>query len=845
MKFLSLLLATLIGGSATAQTLKINELMQSNVECIMDDIKEFPDSWVELYNPTDAAINLKDYKISNKDKVKKAYQLPDREVPAGGYVLVYCDKEEKGLHTNFRLESGKDGSLYLFKGGDVVDKLEKMAKMPAPDIAYGRKTDGSDEWGYQLTPTPGAANSGDICDGKHILGAPVFSEPGRVVSDHTPINLVVSVPEDAPEGAYIMFTTDGSEPMPSNASVDHPKTVSIHISKTTAVRAKVCCNGWLSPMSTAQSYVFHPRKMTLPVFSITTDDRYLNDKAIGLFANNNSKADKKDHDWRRPMNIEFFPAEGEASAINQLGEFRIQGGQSRSNALKSMAFYANKRFDPDQKQFQYEFFPDQKPGVTKFKSFSLRDGGNDFGDLYFRDAIIQRTMAAHTDLDWMACHSAVVYINGQYMGMLNIRERSNDGNVYSNYNGLEDIDLVEISHENVNGADQFLEELKAGTSDFYDSFKAFYSEKGHTRAEYEQWLDVDEYLNVMIANLFYGNVDFPGNNLVFWRPNDDDTESGLPKIWRAIIKDTDFGLGLYGRANDYNTINLIYHPESDPGSSWAFSEQATRLFRNMMEDAELLALFLDKCCIFMGDFMNAKGTGEIIDLIKAEAMDEFVAHRAKYPTWGGNSRDEINNNFEKAKKWLAGYTESGWWGMTITYPSRPDNFLSHLSAQWNLGTAIPVTINKGVTDLPTDVTVNDIPLSAGVFDGKFFPNRQLTITATAPEGQMVKGWKVITTPKAGSPQTQQYDGSTLMLTPTNSQSIAIEAILGDMTSVDALSMDNGKWKMDNSVYDLQGRKVNGSRNATLSKRERSMFNVQRSMLKKGVYIVNGKKVVIK
>ena len=66
---------------ADEATLVINELMQSNVETLMDDIKEFPDSWVELYNPTDAAINLKDYKIATKDKEKKAWQLPERLFP--------------------------------------------------------------------------------------------------------------------------------------------------------------------------------------------------------------------------------------------------------------------------------------------------------------------------------------------------------------------------------------------------------------------------------------------------------------------------------------------------------------------------------------------------------------------------------------------------------------------------------------------------------------------------------------------------------------------------------------------------------------------------------------------
>ena len=317
MKLLSLLVATVLGGTASAQTLKINEIMQSNIECIMDDLNEFPDSWVELYNPTDAAINLKDYKISIKNKEKKAWQLPDKVVPAGGFVVIYCDKEGKEdnrLHADFRLESGKDGNLYLFKDGEIVDQLEKLAKMPAPDIAYGRKTDGADEWGYQLTPSAGKANTGEICDAKHILKAPVFSEKGRVTSDNSAISLELSLPEGAPDGAFITYTTNGSEPTATSTKY----TSAINITKTKVIRAKVFCEGWLSPMSSAQSYIFHPRAMTTPIFSVQTDDRYLNDTKIGLFANNHSKEDKKTHDWRRPVNIEMFTEEGEASAFNQL-----------------------------------------------------------------------------------------------------------------------------------------------------------------------------------------------------------------------------------------------------------------------------------------------------------------------------------------------------------------------------------------------------------------------------------------------------------------------------------------------------------------------------------------------
>ena len=809
MKFFTLIVATLLSGSASAQTLKINEIMQSNVATLMDDITEFPDSWVELYNPTDAAINLKDYKLSIKNKEKKAWQLPDKTVAAKGYALIYCDKEGKEdnrLHADFRLESGKGCQVYLFKSGEIVDSLpEALKKMPAPDVAYGRKTDGASEWGYQLTPSAGKANTGDVCDAKHILGAPVFSETGRVTSGSSTINLEISLPEDAPEGAYITYTTNGSEPTAKSTKY----TKAISIKATTVIRAKVFCDGWLSPVSTAQSYIFHPRTMTVPIFSVQTDDKYLNDTKIGLFANNNSKEDKKTHDWRRPVNIEFFPTEGEVSAFNQLGETRIQGGQSRSNALKSMVFYANKRFDPDHKRFSYEFFPDQKPGITEFKSFSLRDGGNDFGDLYFRDLIIQRTVGKNVDLDWQAGHTAVLYINGEYMGMLNIRERSNEDNIFSNYDGLEDLDMVEISHEQVNNKDMFIEELKEGTSDFYDQFKAFYSEKGHTLAEYEEWMDVKEYLNVIALNFFYGNIDFPGNNLVFWRPNDDDTKSGLPKIWRVIVKDTDFGLGLYGRQNDYNTIKLLYNQSYDSGNAWAFTEPATRLLKNMLEDEGIRNLFIDMCCVYMGDFMNGKGTGETIDLIMEEAMEEFVAHRDKYNggggggwPWGGgwgqpDNRKDIENKFNNAKSWVEG---------------RPNNFYKFIGSQWGLGSPVALTINKNAQDI--ELTINGIKVSNKTFDGKYFANRQLTITGTAPEGQEIKGWKL------SGAKTEEVNGKELAINMT-AKALNIEPILGISSGIENIENNILATK---DIYDLMGNKV------TTPKAGR-------------IYIQNGKKIV--
>jgi hypothetical protein len=493
-------IALLLSSQAIHAQLVINELMQSNIDCIMDDLNEFPDSWVELYNTGTAAVNLKDWRLGLSDKAGEAWQLSNKQIGPGEYALVFCDKVGKNLHTDFRLESGKGGSLYLFQGQTIVDKVEDLPKQPAPNIAYGRKTDGSNEWGYQLTPTPEGANTGEVCDHDHILGEPVFSEPGKVFNGNKTFNLQLSLPEGSPEGTEIRYTTNGSEPTASSAKY----TADIPITKSTSIRAKLFCNGWLSPRSTVQSYIFHDRSMTIPVISIVTDNSYLNDKKIGIFANNYGHEKYQQVDWRRPLNIELFDAEGEPSQLNQLCETRITGAWSREAARKSMGIYCHKRFG--KKNMEYEFFPDQCPGLTNYKSIVLRNSGNDRDYTYMRDAVCQRAMAEHADIDWQAWRPAVIYINGNYWCLLNIRERANENNILTHYDGLEDIDLIE------NG------ELKEGTKENYDAFTAFFNEHGHTLDEYAELMDWEEYIRITTMNLYFNNLDYPGNNNVMWRP---------------------------------------------------------------------------------------------------------------------------------------------------------------------------------------------------------------------------------------------------------------------------------------------------------------------------------------
>ena len=741
----------------------INEFMQSNIDCIMDDLNDFPDSWVELYNAGSAPVDMSEFSIGTSIKANKAYKLPKQTLNANDYVLVYCDKEEKSWHTSFRLESGKDCAIYLFRGSEIEDSIPSgLKKQPAPNIAYGRKTDASDEWGYMAVPTPKAANCGTTYS--KILGNPVFSIPGMVYADKTkPLTLEISLPEGSPEGTVIRYTTDGKEPTEASKRYTAP----ISFSTTTVVRAKLFCDGYMSPRSTTHSYIMLGRKADLAVVSVVSDAKYFTDSKIGIFSDSKSfdGTENYKHNWRRPINYELFETNGEESKLNQLCEARVTGGASRGCALKSMGLYANKRFG--EKRFNYEFFPDQRPGITDFKSVMMRNAGNDFDYLYMRDAVIQRIMSENVDIDWQAWRPAIFLLNGQYKGILNIRERSNEDNIYTNYDGLEDIDMVENWYE-----------LKEGDYDEWKAFMDFYQAHGHSYEEYDKIMDVREFMNVMILNLFFCNLDFPGNNIVWWKPQ---AEGGR---WRVIVKDTDFGLGLYGRSVSYNTIKWLYDPNYDKDNAWANRYEHTRLFRRLMEDERFSREFIDRCAIYMGDFMNLDRTWEIWEPMYNLIRNEYPIHRKLYNEWWPNYNTELSN----AKNWLK---------------NRPAIFYKHISDYYKVGTPVNLSINQSLSsaDLSRiEVSFNGVKLTRSKFDGKFFAGRSVVLT-----GENVVGWRVCETTSSGELKTRDVEGSTLTLTMPNATSVAITAKVGDADGIGQITgADTESAIVD--IYDPSGMK---------------------------------------
>ena len=525
----------------------------------------------------------------------------------------------------------------------------------------------------------------------------------------------------------------GKEPTENDLLYTGPFT----ITQTTVVRAKLFCEGWMSPMSTTHSYIFLGRELTLPVISISTSESYLEDSNVGIFYVNNTDNRKAYKNWRRPANLEYFEGERTKSILNQLCETRVGGGATRENSRKTLIVYAHKRFG--QKYFDHEFFSDQKPGLHKFKSVALRNAGNDFDFLYMRDALAQRSMGMYVDLDWQAWRPAIVYINGNYYGMLNIRERAQEDNIYTNYNGLENIDLFEN-----------WDNLKEGDWDNLKRFTAFYNEDHHTMAEYEQWMDCREFMNVMILNLFYSNIDFPGNNAVMWRPR---TEVGR---WRWIAKDIDYSMGIYGIPYAYEILKWFYDPDFDQRWHWNANDfPYTLLFRQLMKDPDFRNEFVERCAIYTGDFLNYDGIHKLL-----EAMYQKISYEMSfYGPLIGKRPVAYSREIKYVEMWVKG---------------RTNEFLRQLCEFYQLEAAVPLTINTASSEnLIARLTFNDHQLSKARFNGRYFKNHPIRLTAQAVEGKVVAGWRIHRTDGA-TVTTEEHPGATLTMSMPDCRRLTIE-----------------------------------------------------------------------
>ena len=685
--------------SVSAQSLLINEVMHSNIDGIMDDLNEFPDSWIEIYNADTVDINIENYSIGRTANFVDSWPLLyDITIPAKGYFLIYCDKNEQLNHTDFRIDVDDTSELFLFDpDGNIIETVELPA-MITPNISYGRIHDGCDTFSFFKKATPLSKNEGFYTE--RVLKKPDFSIKGGIYT--APIELQLSLQGDYPSDATIHYTTDGSEPTEESPIAP----TSLFIDKTTIIRAKTFSDSALSKPSKTESYIFMGRETKLPIISVAIDSLYLWDDMIGIYTEGNyyyvmngTEKDTSDgigydpnsnflHKWRRPCNIEYFS--DNSPILNQLTEINITGNGSRFLDLKSLVFHANKRFG--KKVFSHHFW--QNKEIDEIKQLYLRNSGQDYMSTFLRDATISTIAGEHIDIDWSAYRPIILFINGEYYGLMNLRERSNEQYVWQNYHKLENIDMISQTHGYKN-------EILAGDLVEWENLENLFESDTTTYKSFYDKIDMDEFITHLVIESIFCNTDFPGNNLVSWRERKKDSK------WRWILKDLDYGLGLSVYDYNYNYLNFILRvePFKDEGIS-SNPQIACDRYRKLMSFNEFRNEYIDKSTIYLSSFLSDSTVANLIDSL-ANDID-----------------DEIFNMDLNGMRNHQGWSDCVWW-MKWWYSNRVPFFYHHLQDFFSLGDTTSLVIESHKSK---QLYFNDVKVENNRFNGKYYEKRHLFLS---------------------------------------------------------------------------------------------------------------------
>lgn len=469
----------------------INEVMASNGTYENGNAYD----WVELYNDGKKAVDISGWYLSDSKKNPEKWAFPDgTKIKAGGYVTVYCTGGEaankgKGntFYTDWAISSAGETLILSDKDGAELSRV----KVPEQygNVSWGRPAGGG-EYGYFETATRGAKNGKTVCSGRteepQILTAGGFYNEGVVV--------YVSG-----GGTTVHYTTDGETP--TEKSREFPAE-GLVLKKTTPLRVKAFREGEVSSATVSATYFIDDEQLT-PVVSLITDDKYLFNKKTGMLVKGSGSTPNYSKGFEYPVHIEYFNGEG-VQEISQNGTMTVSGHSARINAQKSIALYARKSWGEG--TFQFNPFPTRD--YTEYKSLLLRAANSDAYATRVRD-IVASSLAEGQDILYQDHVVIQVYINGEYWGHYNLREKINKHFIAA-YEGVteeKDIDAIDILART--GTDQFLQ--NGDNRDWLalcDYCRKEDLNDPEKLAYVEERLDIDNMFTHAAYEIILGNVDF-------------------------------------------------------------------------------------------------------------------------------------------------------------------------------------------------------------------------------------------------------------------------------------------------------------------------------------------------
>ena len=540
-----LLLLALWGilGLQTKAQVVINEIQAANDGTIPDEDGDYPD-WLELYNAGGNTVNLVNLHLSDDPADLYKWTFPDVFLEPQHYLLVFAsDKNRLGapfLHTNFKISSSGEMLLLTDADGIVLDAVNAPPLLS--NQSYGKLPDGVDGgWVILNNATPGYTNS----QGGVFTTLEFSHERGFYAND---FNLQLTTPN---ADNRIFYTTNGKEPSVNGLLYEMPIAISdptgepylysniktteltgdyrwaeptSHLPQCQVIRAAVFDenDNLVSNIATHSYFVGKgvQTRFPYPIVSMATkpEDLFSNETGIyvpGVFfdpdADNwewTGNFFQKGNAWERPVHLSMFLPAGELQFAQDAG-VRIHGQRSRAAPQKTFRVYARGAYGaPD---LEYPLF--ETVENETYKRFLIRTPLTDWSRALFKDAACHELLRNFSDLELMASRTILLFVNGEYWGIHNLRERQDERYIAYHYSlPEEEVLLFEpwgtpIDHNDQSFADyrQFVLNNDLSLPENYEYIR--------------QHADIDNFIDYQIAHIYFQNRDWPGNNEKIWKPD--------------------------------------------------------------------------------------------------------------------------------------------------------------------------------------------------------------------------------------------------------------------------------------------------------------------------------------
>jgi len=606
------------------QGIVINEFMSDNQSTIQDEDGDFSD-WIELYNNSDSPINLFNYSLSDDITEPDKWTFPNITLNPHSFLLVFASSKNRlninELHTNFKIKKSGEEILISNSTGEIISYIEPISLQK--DNSYGCIPDGSLNFTYLINPSPNNSNSAsnELSFSNHsgFYTSPFFLKIHSFSEDTIHYTLNGSLPTinsalilDSVQINYLNSTPNKFSEIPTSPEQDlidykaweSPNEI---IDKATIIRCASFKNGIQTSKVYTKSFFVDNNimdKYTIPVISLVTDSVNLFSQDSGIyvpgkyFNSNNPQWTgnyfKKGIRWERPVHIEYFENNGHL-CFSQNAGIRIHGGKTRQAAQKSLRLYARNEYGS--KYFNYQLMPQKN--ITKYKRFLLRTSMGAWGKSIIKDVLAQN-IASNLNIEHQDFRQVIVYINGEYWGIHAIRDRIDERYISYTHNIDKDsIEFLSNSNMHYNNLINFIKLNDLSSNNNYEYVKT--------------QIDINNYIDYTISELFFSNYDWPANNLKLWHKIPDGK-------WRWILYDIDAGFG-------NENYNMLKHTtKNDSSITWPNSPKSTFLFRNLLKNASFKNTFLSRYAEILNNEFSKKNMQDKYYSIKKIYTPELHKH---------------------------------------------------------------------------------------------------------------------------------------------------------------------------------------------------------------------------